>query len=58
MLLFLPLLPPKKKMLPSIYVRKGVCLLCLYLVEEGGEDPPGLSQLVAGTERAAFQVKL
>lgn len=38
-------------MLPSIYVRNGVLLLCLYLVQEGGEDPPGLSEFIAGTGR-------
>lgn len=43
--------------LPSICVRDGVCLLRLHLVEQGGEDPPGLLQLVAGTERGAVQVK-
>lgn len=55
MFLFLPLLSPKK-MLPSIDIRNGVHLLCLYLVEEGGKDPPGLLQFITGSERAAFQV--
>lgn len=44
-------LSSNSNMLPSIYVRNGVLLLCLYLVQEGGEDPPGLSQLIAGTGR-------
>lgn len=31
-----------KQYLPSICVGNGAWLLFLYLVEEGGEDPPGL----------------
>lgn len=42
--------------LPSIYVRNGVLLLCLYLVQEGGEDPPGLTQFIAGTGRRSISV--
>lgn len=47
----------EQMVLPSISVRDGVCLLRLYLVEQGGEDPPGLLQLVTGTERGAVPVK-
>lgn len=41
--------------LPSICVRDRVRLPSFYLVEEGGEDPPGLPQLITGTERGAVQ---
>lgn len=49
-------LSSNSNMLPSIYVRNGVLLLCLYLVQERGEDPPGLSQFIAGTGRRSILV--
>lgn len=35
---------------PAVCVRDGPNLLCLYLVEQGGEDPPGLTQLITGPQ--------
>lgn len=56
MLFFPLLLSSNSNMLPSIYVRNRVLLLCLYLVQEGGENPPGLSQFIAGNGRRSISV--
>lgn len=45
------------EILPSVNVRDGVFLLCLYLVEKGSEDSPGFLKLITGIERGAAQLK-